>query len=65
MVKSPSADIDRGEFLNFNIDTVMNMECDFLWLKAPGRMQGTVFRFYSVKSLLGVQVSMHLLLNNV
>ena len=41
------------------------MECNILWLKAPGRAQGTVFRLYSAKSLLGAQVSRHLLLNNV
>ena len=53
------------DFLNFNINTVTNMECNIFWLKAPGRVQGTVFWFYSLKYLIGVHVSRHLLLNNV
>ena len=46
----------RPELLNFDIDTVMNMECNILWLKAPDRAQGTVF---SVKVLFGALVGRH------
>ena len=44
------------EFINFNIDIVMNMECNILCWKHPERVQGTVFNVLRFKALFGAQV---------